>query len=899
MIGGLSLGSLFFASPWVLVALIALPALYWILRVVPPAPKRLRFPALRLLLGLQSKEETSATTPWWLLLMRLAMAALVILALSGPSLNPPPPVPGQGPVVLVVETGWGAARNWPAIRERGEEVLRHAQQEGRSVLLVTTTGQVEETPGTASAVEARRRFAALTPHAYEDTPSVVPAVIRAVLGDREAGIVWLSDGLADDERHTALESLRDRGSVILHAPDPSALPIVLRPGESTPAGLTATLAKADDLPRTVTVTARAADGRELGRAEAAFDAGDRTAETMIRLPRELANTVSRLDIAESRSAGSVALLDDRWRRRAVGLVTGAGYDASQPLLDERHYLTQALLPFADVTVGTLDRLAQTPLSMIVLPDTGLLPEADRARALTFIEQGGILMRFAGPALAADATDAELVPVELRSGGRLIGGALSWDDPARLAPFPESGPFASLTVQEDVVVRRQVLAEPSLTLVDKTWAALEDGTPLVTATKEGEGWLVLVHTTAIPEWTDLPISGMFVEMLSRIVDLGRGVDPVEAETLLPPLDLMDGFGQLGAPRIAATALQGGEDDPVASRETPPGWYGTQAQRRAVNLGTGLPDPVAMDRAPTGVIQEGYVTRATLQFAGPLLTMALVLFLLDFVASLGLRGLLTLRSTAAGLIALGLFSALPSGANAQQQDDTFAIQATENFRLAYIRTGLDAIDNKSRAGLVGLTRQLYRRTAVEPEDPLGVTPGVDEMAFFPLLYWPIPPEHPDLDPAAVDALNQYLTNGGTIVFDTADEAFGDRGGSRRLQELAEQLDIPTLQPTDPEHVLTKTFYLMQEFPGRYTGGVLWVEASAGDGDEVSSVIAGSHDWAAAWATDENGRAIYPMPGSGLRQREWSYRFGINLVMYALTGNYKADQVHLPAILERLGQ
>ena len=75
--------------------------------------------------------------------------------------------------------------------------------------------------------------------------------------------------------------------------------------------------------------------------------------------------------------------------------------------------------------------------------------------------------------------------------------------------------------------------------------------------------------------------------------------------------------------------------------------------------------------------------------------------------------------------------------------------------------------------------------------------------------------------------------------------------------------------------------------------------GGNDRVSSLVIGGNDWAAAWATDEMHKPlVLPTPG-GARQRELAYRFGINLVMYALTGNYKSDQVHIPAILERLGQ
>ena len=109
-----------------------------------------------------------------------------------------------------------------------------------------------------------------------------------------------------------------------------------------------------------------------------------------------------------------------------------------------------------------------------------------------------------------------------------------------------------------------------------------------------------------------------------------------------------------------------------------------------------------------------------------------------------------------------------------------------------------------------------------------------------------------------------------------------------------------PIPPDHVLTRAYYLMHEFPGRYTGGTLWVAADADvHNDGVSPIIIGANDYAAAWALDSSLRPLYAVVPGGNRQREMAFRFGINLVMYALTGNYKTDQVHVPAILERLGQ
>ena len=163
--------------------------------------------------------------------------------------------------------------------------------------------------------------------------------------------------------------------------------------------------------------------------------------------------------------------------------------------------------------------------------------------------------------------------------------------------------------------------------------------------------------------------------------------------------------------------------------------------------------------------------------------------------------------------------------------------------------------------------------------------------------------DLSAATVARLNGYLRNGGMILFDTRDQGsamLGAGPGRQRLGTLLDGLDVPPLQPVPPEHVLTRAFYLLQDFPGRYAGGDVWVEqGDAQVNDGVSSVIIGGHDWAAAWAADAAGRPMFPTVPGGERQRELAYRFGVNLVMYALTGNYKADQVHLPTILDRLGQ
>ena len=198
-----------------------------------------------------------------------------------------------------------------------------------------------------------------------------------------------------------------------------------------------------------------------------------------------------------------------------------------------------------------------------------------------------------------------------------------------------------------------------------------------------------------------------------------------------------------------------------------------------------------------------------------------------------------------------------------------------------------------------RILTERTSVEPAQPQGVNPNTDELAFYPVIYWPVTAGQRPPTREGVNRLQSYLRNGGMIIFDVRNQgsAMEDAGHLRRL---VQGLNIPALQRMPDDHVLTRAYYLLPRFPGRFAANPVWVaRADQAAKDGVSPVVIGSNDWAAAWAIDERGRGMFPVSPGGEVQREYAYRAGVNMVMYALSGNYKADQVHVPTILKRLGQ
>ncbi len=933
----LQLGPIAFAQPFLLLALAVLPVLWWLLRVTPPAPRRLSFPAIRLLFGLLPPEEMPARTPWWLLLLRLSAIAFVILALAQPLINPAARLAGTGPLMLVVDDGWAAARNWTARQSLLEDLLTQAERQNRPVLLLTTAKspleQVVAPEGLSTPQDARRLAQGLAPKPWPVDRRDAIAYLDSLSLDGAAHAIWLSDGIDDGQADALAGRLQALGRLDLLRDADEDLPRLILSPEHQSAELLVRVRRASDRGEDqANVIASGEDGRMIARLPLQFADGETEASAVIDVPVELRNRIARLQIEGEAQAGAVLLLDERWRRRPVGLVETVSAEQAQPLLSQLYYLDRALAPHTELRRGQVEDLLKRELAVIAQVDGGPLSSAEAESLSDWVERGGLLLRFAGPRLAESGGDP-LLPVALRGGGRILGGVMTWDRPEPLAPFPDDSPFAGLPVGKDIQIARQVLAEPTLDLADKTWARLADGTPLVTAASRGEGWVVLVHTTANNDWSNLPLSGLFVEMLKRIVSLSQGVETEgDGGSALPPLETLDGFGQLQAPPATVVALD------RESLETgrigpshPPGYYGDASGRRALNLIAANPALTPYADPPAGVELAYYSRSGETELEPWLLVAALALLLFDFALSLWLRGLThgpsaagpaALRPTAqaagkALALAALLAGALAFVADARAQsepeaealaalDDDFALQATLDTRFAYVKTGVPSVDAASRAGLLGLTRVLTRRTSVEPGAPLGVDPESDELSFFPLLYWPVVPEQAPLSEIARERVNDYLAHGGTILFDLREASAGAQilgrasRGSEALMRLTEGLDVPPLVPVPPNHVLTKSFYLMQDFPGRYAGGTLWVGATEGRvNDGVASVMVGSNDWASAWAVDSQGRPLHAVVPGGERQRELAYRAGINLVMYALTGNYKADQVHVPFILERLGQ
>ncbi|HTI02129.1 MAG TPA: BatA domain-containing protein, partial [Acidisoma sp.] len=365
-----------FAAPWLLLAFLVLPLLWWLVRASPPSPRRQSFPALRLLMGLEAQTESPERTPPWLLVLRLLALTCLILGLAGPILNPRHGPPGQGPLLIVLDNSWATAGDWADRMAAARAAIGTAARDARPVALLTTAADADGKPptiqGPMPAGRALSRLAAVLPQPWPADRAVDAQAVSA-WHMPDTSVLFLDDGIAAPAGEDAFRAALARVGQVTDMRAAAAAPLLLPPVASAGALAVRLAALPVSADRHFAVLAEGADRRTLNRITLDLPAGHTTAEAPLGLPTSLANEVTALRIAGAPSAGGTMLLDGQWRRRIVGLVSGVGDNADAPLVGPLYYLNRAMGSDVEIRHGTLDQLVAEPLSALVLSDRPLPP----------------------------------------------------------------------------------------------------------------------------------------------------------------------------------------------------------------------------------------------------------------------------------------------------------------------------------------------------------------------------------------------------------------------------------------------------------------------------------------------------------------------------------------------
>jgi len=1016
-----------FTEPFYLFALAALPLLWWLLRLTPPQPRAAVFPPLPILKQLSGTETAAQKSPWWLTLLRLSLAALLIFAFANPVRNAAlPPLEENSVLALIIDNTWAAYPIRDRQKAAAQNFIAAAERENSPVYLIftATPPNAEIAPLTGDDASAKiRNMSYLALPADRAAAFARLRIVVAENKNRKLTVAYPADGMKNSADKTALKELAAAQPASIFWIMPENLPFIgIKQAENAASGLDFTLIRAaDNAPQSGRIAAYDEKGQMLGEQNFNFASGKTEAKGSFALPPAVRNDIAYLHLEnagqsealyDTANAAAIRLMNGADKQKTVAVLAQNQSQIAQPLLSPLYYVTAALTGAPDIAGGkpilasngameqNINQLLAAKPSLLIMGDTANIPPAAKVKLRCWVEQGGTLLRFAGPALAnADDSAAKnsaddfwenesdggiddaddmlaqaakkkeagtktpalngqnaadtLLPVPLRHGERSFGGALSWEKPQKLAPFPQNSPFYGMAVPQDVTVSKQILAEPSADLSSKIWITLTDGTPLMTAAPLGKGRLVFLHTEPESSWSNLALSGFFVTMLRELVKIsadpannaagGKNNAPLSpyASRDIAPYRIINAEGELeSAPDFVRALHINGKIPPQVTYYNLPGFYGARNALYPINLLNAQSRFVKM-AAPDlpNLTAQNYAEAKGGNLRQILLLLAAVLFIIDMAVSLFLRGgfrktfsLASLRplsskyflpaviiSIAAGL---AVFNPPPAQAAQQQADNSSSMPNGESAadlagrtHLAYVLTGNADLDSVSKAALQNLSRFIEERTTIEPGDAVGIDPVKDELAFYPLIYWPIDANAPMPSQKALSAIDAYMHHGGTVLFDTRDALSSglQLGASAtpntlRLRAILAGMDVPPLTAAPKDHVIARSFYIMPDFPGRYRNSPLWIAASsAGDssngntirsGDGVSPILITANDFAGAWADDGKGGFLFPLIPDGEQQRLWAFRGGLNIVMYILTGNYKADQARAPELLRRFG-
>ncbi|WP_455478130.1 DUF4159 domain-containing protein [Bartonella sp. B10] len=927
-----------FAAPLLLLGLFSLPIIWWLVRITPPTPCKEIFPPFRFLPKTISQHEAKNHTPWWLLLLRLTIAALIIIALARPTLHQEQSTfSGSQPLALIIDNGWASATEWKKRIVVAESLLAQAEKKQKDIYLLATAENDSFDIGPLPAKDIRQNLMNLQPRPWPvDRMQTLKKLVEIHKG-KSLDIAYLSDGLQtseDTKAFSLIEQLKPN-KFLWYLSDISNLTGIVSI-ENNNTNIAVRIIRATKHGENIiTLSLYDLNNKVLGRSTINFKEGETTALVPFNLPLELRNSIAWIKIENNAHAAATFLIDNRNQMNRVALLSPSINEIAQPLLSPFYYIIKALQNHTQlITAGgkelsiDIDHLLKQNPSVFIMGDIVNMPKEVEKKLSDFVNKGGKLIRFAGDNLSTTEHHDSLLPVPLRPGKRLLGSTMSWTEPQKLAPFAKNSIFSDLPFPKDITVSRQILGEPNSDLFEKTLLSLTDGTPLITAANHGKGMLIFIHIAPDITWSNLPISGFFAQMLQKLITFNTyyNENSTHIKTTTPqnPWRTLTADGRLQTPPpFVVPLIVNTQDLPLPSYRTPPGLYGLKNNLYALNLLNNSSRLIKQSTLPASLsakplsydIKDKYLT-------GPLLGLAILLFTLDNFLVLWIRkafflnrhnNMLLLPLTISLII---LFVHVPiTHAQSTKNDYKTIIQAAGATHLAYVITNNHEIDTTSKSGLETLSKFIAERTMLSPGPVIALDLDKDELAFYPLIYWPIDANSPLPTQKSIEKINNFMKHGGTVLFDTRDQINSSLNfdettnpSTQRLRTILRELNIPAIEPASSDHVISRSFYIMPDFPGLYRGSPLWVESSSmnkksndflASGDNVSSILITANNFSGAWALDQKGSWKYPLIPNDSMQRLWAFRAGLNIVIYVLTGNYKADQIHVPALLERFNR
>ena len=891
-----------FANIPALIGLISLPIIFYIIRFYPPTPKQKDFSSLFLLKDIISKSSSKSKFPIWLLIFRLLICMLIILFFSDPFISNSKKNTEVKNYIIIADNSWSIANNWQNFKQILNKISLEAESNGKEVHIYLTSFSEKFEPTILNSNNAVLEFINNNPPLPQQTErkSINEILLKNNYFKSSKVFFIFSnlDSISKKAQTKTLEIIKENNpaiEIINPIKKITFIDNVVFNNETLEINI-----KRKGIYNNNSLILKISGNQSeiLFKKEYFFKKDINEIQIKETFPLETINQFFKISILNENHAGSSFYLDDIRKNLSIGIVAETDSLDEKPLLSPTYYLKKSLNKSHKILVSPTKDLLKDNKSLIFLPSNSKLTKNDYKNLKEWVSNGGVLIRFADNKIVAQKDlyfDEKIYYQTLRK----MATEFSLRNTLSINTFKKNTLFDNLSIPDDLIFKKQLLTErfDSDILV---LASLQDQSPLITMKEVDKGKVILFHVTSNNEWSNLPLSGLFQDIINRLLLITKVRKNKNSEVMILK-SKVNSFGELTNPIKKYSLLNSLELNKNApSFSTPAGIYENESLSVALNLSGNLNTETYYSEIDEKILIKNDYKKSIFKLKRYILIIIFIMFFIDMLINIIIKKNFIFKnffkSTNLSLFVSVLFFTLTININALGNDNY------NKVFLAYIKSSDQLLNKIAYSGLTSLQKYLTERTSVNPAGVKEIDITQDKIFFYPLIYWQISKDIINFDDRTIDKIKNYLNSGGMILFDIISQNrsnnIDDEDKLEDLKTLFSELGISGLFQINSNHTLSKSYYLLDKYPGRYDNKILLIDTDNLEyNDGVSSIIVGYNHWAGAWAKDKNNYPLYQAVPGGERQRELSIRFGINLVMYALTGNYKSDQIHNKSILQRL--
>lgn len=862
-----------FENSLILWLLLSLPIIFFISKLRPQKKYFGKFAGFFILKQIETTSNIPKNSPLWLKVLRTIFGFCLIIGFSGPYLIEHSNQTDKKPILFIVENDVALGNEIDEINNSIKAIITNPNNIGREYKIIALFDPQKILENNKSI-----NFQIDVANFKINRETIIPK-IKAINNEYE--IHYFTNDIESQSDNLFFEILKTKSNnnIFAHRPQKNFATIKTITNDNNTLKLGIFATKSDIFK----INAFDKNGQNIAKFNANSNAANLT------IGQDKISKIAYFEIEGQKNAGGVFIIDKNLIKPIV--LSPKLINTEQPLISDAHFIWSSLKIFANPIDLEFDKIHKQNPNAIIFGDIAGFNNNETRILKNYMENGGTIIRFIGPKAIANPND-EILSANISSQIHKITTGFGVK-PVVLLPFAKNSSFSNIQIPQNILVQNSIhfaqSAKPSEII-----AQLSDGSPYLSMKNFGRGKLYMFHINAAPIWSNAALSTFHMELIKEIIIqskfIVKNAYDLNIQTTLNQTIEINKNGNLNRELERINSINTPITSEIfANEKLPPGLYENDGNALALNIGASfknakiinLPDFIKISNAENDKNK----------FSDIFLIIAFILLFLDVI--LTSTNLKNIFKFAILIYAFNLFS--PNLSYAQ------ITTLKDDLKLAYIITNDQANDKQSQSGLLGLANALEQRTNIEPNGTIGINLEKDELAKHPIIYWLIPKNGMEISQKSRDALNKYMQNGGILFIDTQALGMENSRAQNNLKKAVYGLKIPPLEKVPPDHVLKKSFYLLQNFQGFYKNSSLWVESAASKdvsaNDGVTPIIISDGNFARLWAGSK-GQSITTIFGGNFDD-ELGIRAGINIIIYALTGQYKGDQIHINSILKKFNR